>query len=114
MTSTMPEAAASANSPAEIPVIGSYVNGANAIPGAGAQSTITDPATGAVTTYVRDIPLPVPMAFHSFGGWKRSLFGNHAIYGPDGVHFYTQLKTAVTRWPDNSAATTTYSMPTHS
>ena len=43
-----------------------------------------------------NVPLPVPVAYHSFGGWKRSIFGDHAIYGPEGVHFYTRLKT-VTR-----------------
>jgi malonate-semialdehyde dehydrogenase (acetylating)/methylmalonate-semialdehyde dehydrogenase len=46
-----------------------------------------------------NVPLPVPVAYHSFGGWKRSLFGDHAIYGPEGVHFYTRLKTVTTRWP---------------
>jgi malonate-semialdehyde dehydrogenase (acetylating)/methylmalonate-semialdehyde dehydrogenase len=39
-----------------------------------------------------NVPIPVPMAFHSFGGWKRSLFGDHAVHGPDGVHFYTRLE----------------------
>ena len=46
-----------------------------------------------------NVPLPVPMAFHSFGGWKRSLFGDTAMYGPEGVHFYTRLKTVTQRWP---------------
>ena len=46
-----------------------------------------------------NVPIPVPMAFHSFGGWKRSLFGDHAIHGPEGVHFYTRLKTITSRWP---------------
>jgi len=46
-----------------------------------------------------NVPIPVPVAFHSFGGWKRSLFGAHAIYGPDGVHFYTRLKTVTECWP---------------
>jgi hypothetical protein len=40
-----------------------------------------------------NVPIPVPMAFHSFGGWKRSLFGDMAVYGPEGVRFYTHLKT---------------------
>jgi len=44
-------------------------------------------------------PIPVPMAFHSFGGWKRSMFGDHYIYGPEGVRFYTRLKTVTSRWP---------------
>jgi len=47
-----------------------------------------------------NIPIPVPMAFHSFGGWKRSLFGDHAIHGPEGVRFYTRLKTVTARWPE--------------
>ena len=46
-----------------------------------------------------NVPIPVPVAYHSFGGWKRSLFGDHSIYGPESVHFYTRLKTVTTRWP---------------
>ncbi len=46
-----------------------------------------------------NVPIPVPVAYHSFGGWKRSLFGDHSIYGPEGVHFYTRLKTVTMRWP---------------
>lgn len=46
-----------------------------------------------------NVPIPVPVAYHSFGGWKRSLFGDHSIYGPEGVHFYTRLKTVTARWP---------------
>jgi malonate-semialdehyde dehydrogenase (acetylating)/methylmalonate-semialdehyde dehydrogenase len=45
-----------------------------------------------------NVPIPVPMAFHSFGGWKQSLFGDHHIYGPEGVRFYTRLKTVTQRW----------------
>jgi len=47
-----------------------------------------------------NVPIPVPMSFHSFGGWKRSLFGDHAVHGPEGVRFYTRLKTVTARWPD--------------
>ncbi len=46
-----------------------------------------------------NVPIPVPLAFHSFGGWKRSLFGDHSIHGPEGVRFYTRLKTITSRWP---------------
>jgi len=46
-----------------------------------------------------NVPIPVPVAYHSFGGWKRSLFGDHHIHGPEGVRFYTKLKTVTTRWP---------------
>jgi len=46
-----------------------------------------------------NVPIPVPMAFHSFGGWKRSLFGALHVHGPDGVRFYTRLKTVTSRWP---------------
>jgi malonate-semialdehyde dehydrogenase (acetylating)/methylmalonate-semialdehyde dehydrogenase len=60
-----------------------------------------------------NIPLPVPMAFHSFGGWKRSLFGDLSIYGPDGVRFYTRRKTAVSRWPDTPGTHAEFSFPTH-
>src|SRR6266566_2331220 len=50
-----------------------------------------------------NVPIPVPMAFHSFGGWKRSLFGDTAVYGMEGVRFYTRLKTVTARWPAGSA-----------
>ena len=46
-----------------------------------------------------NVPIPVPMAFHSFGGWKRSLFGDHYVHGPEGVRFYTRMKTITSRWP---------------
>jgi len=45
-----------------------------------------------------NIPIPVPMAFHSFGGWKQSLFGDHHVYGPEGIRFYTRAKTVTQRW----------------
>ncbi len=47
-----------------------------------------------------NVPIPVPLSFYSFGGWKESIFGSHAIYGPDGVHFYTRQKVVISRWPD--------------
>jgi malonate-semialdehyde dehydrogenase (acetylating)/methylmalonate-semialdehyde dehydrogenase len=49
-----------------------------------------------------NVPIPVPLGFYSFGGWKSSLFGAHSIYGPDGVHFYTRPKVVTTRWSDPS------------
>jgi malonate-semialdehyde dehydrogenase (acetylating)/methylmalonate-semialdehyde dehydrogenase len=59
-----------------------------------------------------NVPIPVPMAFHSFGGWKRSLFGDHHIHGPEGVRFYTRLKTVTSRWPAGIRAGADFSMPT--
>jgi malonate-semialdehyde dehydrogenase (acetylating)/methylmalonate-semialdehyde dehydrogenase len=53
-----------------------------------------------------NVPIPVPMAFHSFGGWKQSLFGDHHIHGPEGVRFYTRAKAVTTRWPDAPEVTT--------
>ena len=47
-----------------------------------------------------NVPIPVPAAFHSFGGWKASLFGDLHIYGTDGVRFYTRNKVVTSRWPD--------------
>ena len=47
-----------------------------------------------------NVPIPVPVGYHSFGGWKDSLFGDHHIYGNDGMHFYTRGKVVTTRWPD--------------
>ncbi|WP_030563491.1 CoA-acylating methylmalonate-semialdehyde dehydrogenase [Streptomyces aureocirculatus] len=51
-----------------------------------------------------NVPIPVPVGYHSFGGWKDSLFGDHHIYGNDGTHFYTRGKVVTTRWPDPSDA----------
>jgi malonate-semialdehyde dehydrogenase (acetylating)/methylmalonate-semialdehyde dehydrogenase len=58
-----------------------------------------------------NVPLPVPMAFHSFGGWRSSLFGDHHIYGREGVRFYTRLKAVTQRWP-RDALRSDFSMPT--
>ena len=57
-------------------------------------------------------PIPVPMAFHSFGGWKSSIFGDHAIYGPEGVRFYTRIKTVTARWPNKLSSGAEFIMPT--
>jgi malonate-semialdehyde dehydrogenase (acetylating)/methylmalonate-semialdehyde dehydrogenase len=59
-----------------------------------------------------NVPIPVPMAFHSFGGWKRSLFGDHHVHGPEGVRFYTKLKTATVRWPTENRVGSQFAMPT--
>ena len=59
-----------------------------------------------------NVPIPVPMAFHSFGGWKRSLFGPLHMHGPDGVRFYTRMKTITARWPTGLRAGPEFSMPT--
>jgi len=59
-----------------------------------------------------NVPIPVPMAFHSFGGWKRSLFGDHYVYGPEGVRFYTHLKTITSRWPTGIRKGAEFVMPT--
>jgi len=59
-----------------------------------------------------NVPIPVPMAFHSFGGWKSSIFGDHAMHGMEGVRFYTRVKTATTRWPTGLRANPEFKMPT--
>ncbi len=59
-----------------------------------------------------NVPVPVPMAFHSFGGWKRSVFGALNVHGPDGVRFYTRMKTATARWPSGQQTVSEFSMPT--
>ena len=51
-----------------------------------------------------NVPIPVPVAYHSFGGWKSSLFGDTHMYGPEGVRFYTQAKAVTARWPDPSSS----------
>ncbi len=59
-----------------------------------------------------NVPIPVPMAFHSFGGWKRSLFGDHHMHGPEGVRFYTKQKMITSRWPGGIRAGAEYTIPT--
>ncbi len=59
-----------------------------------------------------NVPISAPMAFHSFGGWKASLFGDHAMHGPEGVRLYTRFKTITTRWPTCILAGADFVMPT--
>ena len=59
-----------------------------------------------------NVPIPVPMAFHSFGGWKASLFGDHHMHGPEGVRFYTRYKAVTQRWPAGIRAGVEFIMPT--
>ena len=59
-----------------------------------------------------NIPIPVPVAYHSFGGWKRSLFGDQHMHGPEGVRFYTKLKTITSRWPSGVRSNPEFVMPT--
>jgi len=58
-----------------------------------------------------NVPIPVPMAWHSFGGWKRSLFGAHHVYGEEGVRFYTRYKSIMQRWPDSITGGAEFTMP---
>lgn len=59
-----------------------------------------------------NVPIPVPMAYHSFGGWKRSLFGDVHMHGTEGIQFYTRLKTITSRWPTGIRSGVELSMPT--
>ena len=59
-----------------------------------------------------NVPIPVPMAFHSFGGWKGSLFGDHYMHGPEGIRFFTRLKTVTSRWPRGASTGANFIMPT--
>ena len=59
-----------------------------------------------------NVPIPVPMAWHGFGGWKKSLFGDHHAYGEEGVRFYTRQKSIMQRWPDRVAEGASFVMPT--
>lgn len=60
-----------------------------------------------------NVPIPVPTAYHSFGGWKRSLFGDHHVHGPEGVRFYTRLKTITQRWPSGVRQGAEFTIPTY-
>jgi malonate-semialdehyde dehydrogenase (acetylating)/methylmalonate-semialdehyde dehydrogenase len=77
--------------------------------GAVARDFATDIQVGMVGV---NVPIPVPMAFHSFGGWRNSLFGDHHIYGTEGVRFYTRMKTVTQRWPAGGTARAEFVMPT--
>lgn len=59
-----------------------------------------------------NVPIPVPMAFYSFGGWKSSIFGDHHMHGMEGVRFYTRIKTTTTRWPTGQRSDAEFNMPT--
>ena len=59
-----------------------------------------------------NVPIPVPTAFFSFGGWRNSLFGDQHVHGMEGVRFYTRAKVITTRWPDADALPTGFHMPT--
>jgi malonate-semialdehyde dehydrogenase (acetylating)/methylmalonate-semialdehyde dehydrogenase len=61
-----------------------------------------------------NVPIPVPMAFHTFGGWKSSLFGERGVHGPDGVRFYTRGKVVTARWPKGAAEAAQFHFPTSS
>ena len=58
-----------------------------------------------------NVPIPVPTAYHSFGGWKRSLFGDHHMHGPEGVRFFTRMKTITQRWPSGIRTGAEFSIP---
>jgi malonate-semialdehyde dehydrogenase (acetylating)/methylmalonate-semialdehyde dehydrogenase len=58
-----------------------------------------------------NVPIPVPMAFHSFGGWKKSLFGGHSMHGIEGINFYTKLKTVTSRWPQSIKSGPEFTIP---
>jgi malonate-semialdehyde dehydrogenase (acetylating)/methylmalonate-semialdehyde dehydrogenase len=60
-----------------------------------------------------NVPIPVPMAFYSFGGWKDSLFGDHHIHGPEGIRFYTRGKAISSRWPEEAQDATHHSQHMH-
>jgi malonate-semialdehyde dehydrogenase (acetylating) / methylmalonate-semialdehyde dehydrogenase len=59
-----------------------------------------------------NVPIPVPMAFHSFGGWRNSMFGDHGMHGMEGIRFYTRLKTVTQRWPESESVRAEFVMPT--
>ncbi len=78
--------------------------------GAAAQRYARDVSVGMVGV---NVPIPVPMAFFSFGGWKQSLFGDLHVHGPEGIAFYTRRKVVTTRWPAGEGERSSLAMPTH-
>jgi malonate-semialdehyde dehydrogenase (acetylating)/methylmalonate-semialdehyde dehydrogenase len=91
----------------------SYANGAAIFTGSGyeARRFQREAEVGMIGI---NVPIPVPMAFYSFGGWKDSLFGDHHIHGPEGVRFYTRAKAITSRWPETQAAPASLHFPTSS
>jgi malonate-semialdehyde dehydrogenase (acetylating)/methylmalonate-semialdehyde dehydrogenase len=79
--------------------------------GAAARAFVSEIEVGMVGV---NVPIPVPSAFHSFGGWRGSLFGDHHIYGSEGVRFFTRLKTVTQRWPQQPSASAQFDMPSSS
>ncbi len=76
--------------------------------GGAARQFIFDAPAGMVGV---NVPIPVPVAYYSFGGWKSSLFGDHHMYGPEGVQFYTRGKVVTQRWPDPTTSTVDLGFP---
>ena len=72
------------------------------------QHTLADIEVGMIGI---NVPIPVPMAWHSFGGWKASLFGDHHIYGEEGVRFYSRYKSIMQRWPGSESKGPEFVMP---
>ena len=60
-----------------------------------------------------NVPIPVPVGYHSFGGWKDSLFGDTTMYGPEGIRFYSRPKVMTTRWPDPASSSVDLGFPTN-
>ena len=58
-----------------------------------------------------NVPIPVPVGYHSFGGWKDSLFGDTHMYGPEGIRFYTKAQAITTRWPDPASSSVDLGFP---
>jgi malonate-semialdehyde dehydrogenase (acetylating)/methylmalonate-semialdehyde dehydrogenase len=58
-----------------------------------------------------NVPIPVPVSYYSFGGWKASLFGDTHMYGPEGINFYTRGKVVTSRWPDPAKSTIDLGFP---
>ncbi len=61
-----------------------------------------------------NVPIPVPVAYHTFGGWKRSAFGDVSQHGPEGVRFYTKIKMITARWPEGASEELSFVIPTMS
>ncbi len=58
-----------------------------------------------------NVPIPVPVSYYSSGGWKASLFGDIAMYGPDGIRFFTRTKVVTSRWPDPTSSSVDFGLP---
>ncbi|MFH0297776.1 aldehyde dehydrogenase family protein [Bradyrhizobium sp. 31Argb] len=96
--------------------IGHFIGGKEVKGTSGRTADVFEPMTGAAKVNVGmvgvNVPIPVPIAYYTFGGWKKSGFGDLNQHGPDSIRFYTKTKTVTSRWPSGVKEGAEFSIPT--